>query len=448
MRAGNRIPKSGNRAPNFERRSAIAAGKFVGRHPFLPARMVHQGLATILSTDQLDTLLAGLPADAPPVTGTQPVHVFYGGAQLFAPGITQKLGARALNALHQYGPPDGISPMVAARIAAKLAQQPVEDLRIDFEDGFGPRSDAEEDRYATAAAEAIHAPGQPPLLGLRVRCLNEATGRRCLRTLELFLTQARTLPPGFCVTLPKVESPRQVEHFVRALTQIEIALGITERIKLEIMIETPAATGCLPQLREAGDGRIVGAHLGAYDYLAWCGVPVQEQHLLHPLCDHLRATMQAHYGGTGIALADGVTTVFPVPVDKANPGNPSNRPSVQEGWRLHMAHIRHALKFGFYQSWDLHPAQLVSRYSAVYDYFERSQADHGRRLKAFLSAAAQATLAGNHFDDVASAQGLLDYFLRARGCQALNDAEIERLTGLNAAALETRSFAKILFNRH
>jgi len=400
------------------------------------------------SAPALAALLEGLPYPIPGASGRQPIHTVYGGAQLFAPGIARKLGDRALAALAHYGPPDGISTAIAERITAKLQQEPVEDFRIDFEDGFGPRSDAEEDHFAIAAAQALQSPGLPPLLGLRVRCLNSETGARCLRTLDMFLSQAQKLPEGFRVTLPKIESPRQVEHFVRALAQIENALGLTERVRLEIMIETPAATQCLPQLREAGDGRIVGAHLGAYDYLAWCGVPAQEQHLLHPLCDHLRAQMQAAYGGTGIALVDGVTTIFPVPVDKTHPENPLNQKSVQEGWRLHMAQIRHSLHFGFYQSWDLHPAQLVSRYAAVYDYFERSQAEHGRRLKAFIASAAQATLAGNHFDDVASAQGLLDYFLRARACQALTDMEIEQLTGLTPAVLETRSFAQILFNRH
>jgi citrate lyase beta subunit len=239
--------------------------------------------------------------------------------------------------------------------------------------------------------------------------------------------------------LPKIESPQQVENFVKALTAIERSLGIAP-IALEIMIETPAATQCLPQLREAGDGRITGAHLGAYDYLVLCGVPAHEQHLLHPLCDHLRALMQAAYGGAGIALADGVTTIFPVPADKANP----DRESVQAGWRIHMEHIRHSLSFGLYQSWDLHPAQLVSRYATLYTYFESSQAQNAKRLKAFLASAAQAKLAGNSFDDVASAQGLLDYFLRARACQALTSEEIEQLTGLTQAQLETRSFARIL----
>jgi citrate lyase beta subunit len=386
------------------------------------------------------TLLSDLPPVTPALTGRQPIHTFYGGAQLYAPGITQKLGARALEALRLYGPPEGVSAWVHTRVEAKLASEPVEDLRIDFEDGFGPRSDAEEDRYAIAAAQALREP-LPPFIGFRVRSLNRETGARCLRTLDLFLTNAPSLP--LRITLPKIESPKQVEHFVRALTQLEQSLGIP-RIALEIMVETPAATQCLPQLREAGDGRIVGAHLGAYDYLALCGIPVQEQHLLHPLCDHLRGAMQAAYGGTGMALADGVTTLFPVPVDKANPAAAANRESVQAGWRLHMQHIRHSLSYGFYQSWDLHPAQLVSRYAAVYDHFERSQAGNAQRLRAFIAAAAQAKLAGNHFDDVASAQGLLDYFLRARACEALSLAEVEQLTGLNQAQLETRSFAAIL----
>ncbi len=404
--------------------------------------VVHQGLGMTLQPHHTAAFLRDLPLQATALTERQPIHTVYGGAQLFAKGIAQKLGARALETLRRYGPPEGVSPQVAARVEAKLSTEPVEDLRIDFEDGFGPRSDAEEDHYAIAAAQAIGG-DLPPFLGLRVRCLNAETGARCLRTLDLFLCHAPTLPPHFRVTLPKIESPQQVENFVRALTHIEQSLNLPHRIQLEIMIETPAATGCLRQLHDAGDGRIVGAHLGAYDYLVLCGVPVQEQHLLHPLCDHLRGAMQAAYGSTGIALADGVTTIFPVPVDKANPANPANREAVQAGWRAHMAHIRHSLKYGFYQSWDLHPAQLVSRYAALYTHFEQSQAANAQRLRAFLATAAQATLAGNHFDDVASAQGLLDYFLRARACQALSAVEIETLTGLTPTALETRSFASI-----
>ena len=374
-------------------------------------------------------MLMDFTPSTPGVIGRQPVHTFYGGAHLFAPGLAAKLGARALEALRCYGPPDGVSPGVITRIEAKLASEPIEDLRIDFEDGFGPRSDADEDRYAIAAAQSLSGP-LPPFIGLRVRSLDRDTGARCLRTLELFLRHAPALPARFRVTLPKVESPPQVEAFVAALTQWERSLGLP-RIALEVMIETPAATQCLRQLREAGDGRIIGAHLGAYDYLVLCGIPAHEQHLLHPLCNHLRASMQAAYGATGIALVDGVTTVFPVPAD------------MQTGWRLHMEHIHHSLSYGFYQSWDLHPAQLVSRYAAIYGFFERSQEANAQRLKAFLGTAAQAKLAGNVFDDVASAQGLLDYFLRARACQALTDQEIETMTGLTAAQLETRSFARI-----
>ncbi len=392
-------------------------------------------------TSPLHSYLEGLPAPAPALTSRQPVHTLYGGAQLFAPGLATKLGQRALATLQQYGPPDGVSRAVAARVAAKLADEPVEDQRIDFEDGFGPRSDDEEDRYAIAAATAFDR--QTPFAGLRVRSLNAETGPRCLRTLELFLRHAAPLPANFRVTLPKIESPRQVENFARALTHFEAQYGHPP-LQLELMIETPALTGHLRQLRDAAGGRMIGAHLGAYDYLALCGVPVQEQHLLHPLCDHLRAEMQAAFGGTGLALADGVTTLFPVPVDRAHPDHPSNREAVQAGWRLHMEHIRHSLTYGFYQSWDLHPAQLVSRYAALYHHFEQSQTANALRLKSFLTAAAQAKLAGNHFDDVASAQGLLDYFLRARACRALDDAEIETLTGLTTTQLETRSFARIL----
>ena len=63
-------------------------------------------------------------------------------------------------------------------------------------------------------------------------------------------------------------------------------------------------------------------------------------------------------------------------------------------------------------SWDLHPAQLPSRYAAVYAFYLSALDAATRRLRAFIDKAAQATLVGDVFDDAATGQGLLNFFVR------------------------------------
>jgi hypothetical protein len=116
---------------------------------------------------------------------------------------------------------------------------------------------------------------------------------------------------------------------------------------------------------------------------------------------------------------------------------------VHAAWQLSHRHIRHSLEGGFYQGWDLHPAQLPVRYATCYAFFLEGLVSAADRLKNFIDKAAQATLVGDVFDDAATGQGLLNYFLRALNCGAIDLADIER-TGLTPAEVELRSFAKIL----
>ena len=167
------------------------------------------------------------PGDSPQ---RQPVHTFYGGAQLFTAGMPQKLGALALRALEDHAPDPaalataldlepGIAARLYPRLVDKLRREPIEDFRIDFEDGFGHRSDDEEDAAALRAADEVaaglSAGTLPPGIGIRIKPLSEELKRRSLRTFDLFLTRLveRTngvLPPRFVVTLPKITTPQQV----------------------------------------------------------------------------------------------------------------------------------------------------------------------------------------------------------------------------------------------
>ena len=124
-----------------------------------------------------------------------------------------------------------------------------------------------------------------------------------------------------------------------------------------------------------------------------------------------------------------------------------NREVVHRAWRLHYNHIQHSLINAFYQGWDLHPAQLPTRYAAVYAFFLESLEAASERLKNFVEKAAKATLVGDVFDDAATGQGLLNYFLRAVNCGAINEAEAVQLSGLSLEELRSASFVKILKNR-
>jgi len=412
----------------------------------------------------------------------QPVHTVYGGAQLFRSDSTGKLGAVALRALEEYAPepaalvealgiPAALADAVHGRVLEKLRREPVEDFRIDFEDGYGNRPDAEEDGHAVSVAGEVAA-GMgagtlPPFLGIRVKPLNEELRGRSIRTLDLFLTALAeatggALPGGFVVTLPKITIPEQVDFFAGVLETLEPRLGLERgALRFELMVETPQAIigpdgRCgLPEMVRAGGGRITGAHFGTYDYTAGVGITAAHQHMRHRACDFARHAMQVSLAGTGVWLSDGSTTVMPVPVHRAAPGGPpltaaqraDNRAGVHRAWKQHYDDVRHSLVHGFYQGWDLHPAQLVTRYAAVFAFFLESVDSAGARLRNFVDKAAQATLVGDVFDDAATGQGLLNYFLRGINCGAVTEDETLAMTGLTLDELRGRSFLKILENR-
>jgi citrate lyase beta subunit len=398
------------------------------------------------------------PGDSPQ---RQPVHVVYGGAHLFKADAAKKLGAIALKSLQDHAPDAAtlagvigldadLADRVYLRLVDKLTREPVEDFRIDFEDGFGHRPDHEEDGFAQLAANEVAAGLRegllPPSIGIRIKPLSEELKRRSLRTFDLFLTRLieRTggvLPPNFVVTLPKITAPEQVAALSQACEAFEYWRQLPVRsLAFELMVETPQSifgpdgSVALPRLVAAGGGRIAAAHFGTYDYTAACGITAAHQHMGHPVCDFARHVMQVSLAGTGIWLSDGATNVMPI----------GNRETVHQAWRLHAGHVRHSLVNGFYQGWDLHPAQLPSRFATVFAFFLEGLDAASERLRNFVGKAAQATLVGDVFDDAATGQGLLNYFLRALNCGAISDQEAVEKSGLTLDELRSRSFAGIL----
>ena len=428
---------------------------------------------TTLGPDDLDRLSATLrqanadfEAAYPGDSGSrQPVHTVYGGAHLFQRDTAAKLGDLAVRFLDQHMAtperlaatlgiqgPDGtdLADTVHSRVREKLVREAVEDFRIDFEDGYGPRPDAEEDAEAVRVggelASGLAEESLPPFIGIRIKPLSGELHRRGLRTLDLVLTallsdNGVSLPPNFFVTLPKVVVPEQVASLATALEMIEDRLGQAPgAVGLELMIETTQSIldaegrSNLPLLVAAGRGRCVGAHFGVYDYTAAYGLTPDQQTMRHPACDVARHMMKIALRGTGVWLSDGATNVVPV------------EPGVEEAMRLHYDDVRHSLANGYYQGWDLHPAHLITRYAALNAFFLEGLDASVSRLRNFVEAAARATLAGSVFDDAATGQGLLNFFLRGVACGAITEAEA-LATGLTMEELATRSFARILEGR-
>ena len=408
----------------------------------------------------------------------QPVHTVYGGGHLFTAGIARKLGDAALASLAEYAPdaatfgraiglPEALAPAIHARVIEKLQREPVEDVRLDFEDGYGLRPDTEEDGHVVSAAEEM-ATGMkvgvlPPFTGIRIKPLTEELRARSLRTLDLFLTTlvARSggaLPASFVVTLAKITVPEQVSVLVAALEALERRLSLTPGvIPIELMVETPQSLfgprgePALPALVAAAGGRCRGAHFGIYDYTASLAITAIHQGPSHPACDFARQTMQAALAGTGVTISDGSTNVMPVPPHRGDSDSvpltasqrAENRAAIHRAWRVHYQDVRASLRQGYYQGWDLHPAQLPTRYAAVFTFFLESRDEAALRLRTFVEKAAQATLVGTTFDDAATGQGLLSFFLRGIGCGALDESEA-LATGLTLEDLRGRSFVKIL----
>lgn len=407
----------------------------------------------------------GAPAE-PGVAPARPVHVLYGGAHLFKAEAVAKLGERARAALETWGGDAAtfgatvgvtdaeLAAQVHARVAEKLARRPIEALCIDFEDGYGPRTDAEEDAEAVRAAkELARAEAADVAIGIRVKALSGATIARSVRTLDLFVTAlAReaggALREGFTVTLPKVTSTDQVAALASLLEALEQALGVGRPIGVELMIETPRALLdegglAVPRLVAAAGGRARAVHLGAYDLTAELGVTGSDQRLDHPYCDLARMLLRVAVAGTGVGVSDGATTVLPIPPRDTSAGEAAA--AVRRAWALHAANVRRAIDQGIFQGWDLHPAQLPARYGALFGYFLANREAMTARLRSFVENATKASRVGQVFDDAATGQGLTAFFARGIACGALDEADVARTT--LAPEDLTRSFAEIVTAR-
>ncbi|MFD3442346.1 DUF6986 family protein [Streptomyces sp. NPDC058685] len=374
----------------------------------------------------------------------QPVHTVYVPGDVFAAATIRSWGDQALAALDEHAPDaaslaavlglsDELAEPVYQRVRAKLEREPIEDLRIDFEDGYsGQGEDADAARAARLVTEAYQQGTAAPYMGIRMKCMEAPVRDRGIRTLDIFLTglmEHGGLPDGLVLTLPKVTYAEQVTAMVRLLEEFEKARGLDAgRIGFEIQIETSQSilaadgTAAVARMIDAAEGRATGLHYGTFDYSACLGVSAAYQASDHPAADHAKAVMQVAAAGTAVRVSDGSTNVLPV--------GPTEQ--VHDAWRLHYGLTRRALARAYYQGWDMHPGHLPTRYAAVFAFYREGFAQAAARLAAYANHAG-----GDVMDEPATAKALSSYLLRGIDCGALDTAEVAALTGLTRAGLDS-----------
>jgi hypothetical protein len=412
---------------------------------------VHDGFLSSEFLAELDDRLAPADAQAALYGGEsnrrQPVHTVYVPANQYSIDTPQTWGEQALALLDEHASTPsrfaavtGLAPIfideVYPRVRAKLAGQPIEDLRIDFEDGYGRHPDEVEDAAALAAGQALAgsaaAANSPLMAGIRIKGLQADTRRRGLRTLDLLVraaVESGGLPDRFVVTLPKVAHVAEVSAAVRICERIEQVYGLAAgALRFELQIEVPPAVvgpdgvATVARLVHAAGGRCEGLHYGTYDFSAAAGVVAGEQSLEHPLADHAKAVMQLAAAQTGIRVSDGSTNVIPT----------GSFDSVRHAWALHARLVQRSLRRAIYQGWDMHPGHLPTRYAATYAFYRAELQPSCVRLAHYVGRASSGFM-----DEPATAVALAGVVLRAVDCGAADEAEVTAATGLTRSTLLT-----------
>lgn len=390
------------------------------------------------------------------VTWRQPVHTVYVPVdQLAGPATAKEWTNTALATLVEVFGGDPLAaitelasqlgePEEVARLALdKLQSEAIEDLRIDFEDGYTqagvPEShrDAEEDKQARKAVEVLThwltEDSGPSFAGVRIKSFSPQTRARGLRTLTIILhglAANGTLHKlgasrALRITLPKVQHHLQVKAMVTVLEHLERELGLAYPLKFEVQIETPqailGADGAAEPARiiSAAQERLLSFHYGTYDYSASLGVDPAEQSLEHPVAHHAKDILQVACACAGIELSDGSLNQIPVG-DKAQHFS---------AWGLHHRFVREQLGRGIRQGWDMHPNQLITRHLATIGYYARGAATALQRLHDY-----NAGITSRWMDEPATARPLARFLLRGLACGAVSDVELQE-AGLSESIL-------------
>ena len=345
-------------------------------------------------------------------------HVFYGGADRFSRDLPTKLGSIAIKSIERYSgnfadfaramwlpgadslpesedrvqglefkiadnpqnarkknPIAWLAWEIHRRVLEKLQNEPIEDYRIDFEDGYGFRADDEEDTHCVWAANELVAlknsesSSRTPRIGFRVKSFQPETRARAFRSLEMFLNtlaESDEFPDDLVVTLPKVTSPVETEVLDSYLTQFESENGLAANsIRAEFLIETPEIIGEIGEAAKNLNGRLDSVHFGAYDYTSAFEIASTHQHLRHEACNHARNEMLLALAPLGIEVVDSVTVEMPIPLHRGDDLSISeiteNKIAVRSAWRKHYSNVTNSMINGFYRSWDLHPGTTAGK---------------------------------------------------------------------------------------
>jgi citrate lyase beta subunit len=367
--------------------------------------------------DPVDTDLAdAFPGDR---QQPQPVHTVYVSAADAGPDTPRVWGEQAVelldrhsNALSEIGTTGALPD-----VRTMLEHRPIMDLRIDFEDGYGWRSDDVEDAAALEAGRTLRLlssdPSGPRSLGIRAKGLAPHERRRGIRTLELVLEGAGGVPDGFVFTVPKLRAAQQVTAVVALCEELERAYGLPDRSLLfELQIESPQAvlgpdgTVTVAKAIHLADGRCTGLHYGTYDYSAACGIASRFQSLEHPVADHAKSVMLVAAAQTGVWVCDGSTQVIPQGSDE------EIRAALARHYRL----VTRSLERGYYQGWDMHPGHLITRWLATFDFYRAALPAAATRVQAYLDRQG-----GGVMDEPATAQALATVILRGLACGAFDE---------------------------
>lgn len=375
----------------------------------------------------------------------QPVHSVYipgGTYTVDTPALWGNLALELLETIAQprlfseiMDIPEHLAAEVLTRVITKLQTDPIEDLRVDFEDGFGHQSDSLEDstvdETAATFSRAEATDSAPGSWGIRFKSLEAATRARGVRTLTRFLagvSKDGILPPSCIVTLPKVTDPSQVEAMTSVCEFVEVSLGLQSGvIRFEIQMETPQSIIghdgriVVPALLRAASGRCTSLHYGTYDYTASCGIAAPFQSLDHPASDFAKSIMQVSVADTGVRLSDGATINYPIGTEE----------QIRHGLRLHSRLVRRSLERGYYQGWDMHPGQLVTRFATNFAFYRQGFVSAAERIARY----AENPAASN--DEPATIRALAGFVRRAFHCGAVTAAELEAATGTTPGQLST-----------
>ncbi|MEV0435195.1 aldolase/citrate lyase family protein [Nocardia sp. NPDC050413] len=352
-------------------------------------------------------------------TRIQPVHTVYVPADRATADTPAEWGATALELLDRHADflagLDTTDSLPAVRVG--LSARPVQDLRIDFEDGYGFRADDVEDAAATAAGKTLalmaEKAGAPDSFGIRIKGLAKDERRRALRTLELVLDGVADVLPGFLFTVPKIRAAEQVSAIVDICSGIERAHGLPDHtLRFELQIESPQAiiapdgTAPIARMLALSDNRCSALHFGTYDYTAACGIAATDQALDHPAADHAKTVMQVAAAQTGVWICDGSTQIVP----GSDP---------EFAFTNHYRLVERALRRGYYQGWDMHPGHLVTRWLATHNFFRTATDVAVPRLQAYLGRGQEGVV-----DEPATAEALSTTVVRALRCGAVSDDEL------------------------